>query len=130
MTCGLWQSVAVRVGVNEPFLMRMAHGGSMGSASKTKGIPKSPPKRGITSPGSHGIVEGKFSGRHKSVDVLRVCRRFYVALMLFKLVQVRVPAFAICSEHRSQLCDFALIMTTADLSASTQIIPVLKLQTE
>ncbi|CAM6130031.1 unnamed protein product [Calypogeia fissa] len=83
----LEQAVGARVGVVEPFLMRMAHGASMGSAGKLKGNSRSPPNRGTTSPALHGTVEGKFTGRHQTVDALRVCRRFYVAMILSRLVQ-------------------------------------------
>jgi DNA polymerase theta len=83
------QTVGTRVGVLEPFLMRMAHGGSTGSISRLRGSFRSPQKGGVSSPALHGTTEGKFTGRIQTVDTLRICRRFYVALMLSKLVQVR-----------------------------------------
>ncbi|BBN13748.1 DNA polymerase theta [Marchantia polymorpha subsp. ruderalis] len=78
----LEQAVGNRVGVMEPFLMRMAHGAPVQSGSRLKGSGKSPKARvGLISPHNYG-------GRQLSMDnVLRVCRRFYVALMLSKLVQ-------------------------------------------
>lgn len=75
------QSVGKRIGVEEPFLMRMAHGGPMRfnkSRENTKGL------------------NGKFSHRSgikksqmlSDEETIRVCKRFYVALILSRLVQV------------------------------------------
>jgi DNA polymerase theta len=63
--------------VTEPFLMRMAHGGPMGS-NKTRWLHN---KR----KGQHGISSGTVNSDDQT---LRVCRRFYVALILSHLVQV------------------------------------------
>ncbi|KAL3691255.1 hypothetical protein R1sor_004906 [Riccia sorocarpa] len=75
----LEQTVGNRVGVMEPFLMRMAHGAPVQLGARGKS-PRSS-RVGLLSPYSHG-------GRQHSMDsLLRICRRFYVALMLSKLVQ-------------------------------------------
>jgi hypothetical protein len=84
------QAVANRVGVVEPFLLRMAHGvpimeqRSGGRLRNGRGS-----SRGRISP---AIQKSKWcspSGPQLTTDqMLRVCKRFYVALMLSKLVQV------------------------------------------
>ncbi|KAL2622687.1 hypothetical protein R1flu_002892 [Riccia fluitans] len=75
----LEQTVGNRVGVMEPFLMRMAHGAPVQLGARGKS-PRSS-RVGLLSPYNHG-------GRQQSMDnLLRICRRFYVALMLSKLVQ-------------------------------------------
>lgn len=76
------QSVGNRVGVTEPFLMRMAHGAPMPVQNRLRGK-------------KSGLNE-KFQTRNSEVDngmlsneqTLRVSKRFYVALMLSRLVQV------------------------------------------
>lgn len=77
------QSVGNRVGVVEPFLMRMAHGASI-HAKRSKENMKS-------LPGNSGNLHGIMSHTLLSDDqALRVCKRFYVALILSRLVQVLV----------------------------------------
>lgn len=74
------QSVGNRVGVQEPFLMRMAHGApvrtSYGSKAGTKGL--------------QGKLDNRSLNDHMLSDehMLRICRRFFVALILSRLVQV------------------------------------------
>ncbi|XP_058001762.1 helicase and polymerase-containing protein TEBICHI isoform X2 [Hevea brasiliensis] len=76
------KSVGNRVGVLEPFLMRMAHGAPMRTLNKsTKNMKE---------------LHGKLETRHRNSNnnmiseeqSLRVCKRFYVALILSRLVQV------------------------------------------
>lgn len=71
------QSVGNRVGVTEPFLMRMAHGVPMGSNKSRWSNNKRQNQHGMSS----GIV-------NSDDQTLRVCKRFYVALILLLLVQV------------------------------------------
>lgn len=76
------QSVGNRVGVQEPFLMRMAHGAPVRTSNRsrdsTKGFQgRSEPRHGVL---SHDMLSNEQS--------LRVCKRFYVALILSRLVQV------------------------------------------
>lgn len=71
----------------EPYLMRMAHGAPMRNSSKlrdsTKGVhAKLEYQLGITS-----------NNMLSDVQTLRVCKRFYVALILSRLVQVYFFAF-------------------------------------
>ncbi|WJX16443.1 DNA-directed DNA polymerase [Trifolium repens] len=82
------QSVGNRVGVTEPFLMRMAHGGPMGS-NKTRWLHN---KR----KGQHGISSGTVNSDDQT---LRVCRRFYVALILSHLVQ-EIPVGEVCEAFK------------------------------
>lgn len=78
----LLQSVGNRVGVTEPFLMRMAHGAPICTSNKSRDTTKwVRSKQGNQTGISHGTI--------KSDDqTLRVCKRFYVALILSRLVQV------------------------------------------
>lgn len=78
-----------RVGVSEPFLMRMAHGAPV--VQQRTGLRHRGGKvsKGKNSPPGHKSKWNSPSGAQPSVDqMLRVCKRFYVALMLSKLVQV------------------------------------------
>lgn len=86
------QSVGKRIGVEEPFLMRMAHGGPMRfnkSRENTKGL------------------NGKFSHRSgikksqmlSDEETIRVCKRFYVALILSRLVQ-EAPVKEVCEAFK------------------------------
>ncbi|KAK4419988.1 Helicase and polymerase-containing protein TEBICHI [Sesamum alatum] len=83
------QSVGNRVGVQEPFLMRMAHG--------------APPRASHRSKDNAKGFQGKFDHRlgmsiHGILSddqILRVCKRFYVALILSRLVQ-EVPVGEVC----------------------------------
>ncbi|XP_065030525.1 helicase and polymerase-containing protein TEBICHI isoform X5 [Musa acuminata AAA Group] len=91
--CALDQSVGNRVGVTEPFLMRMAHGAPMPVQNRLRGK-------------KSGLNE-KFQTRNSEVDngmlsneqTLRVSKRFYVALMLSRLVQ-EVPVSDVCEAFR------------------------------
>nr|VDD00395.1 unnamed protein product [Brassica oleracea] len=77
----LEQSVGNRVGVVEPFLMRMAHGATVRTLKKPEDVNKK--------------LRGEYKNRHGSTsskmlsdeEMLRVCKRFFVALILSKLVQ-------------------------------------------
>ncbi|KAK6161831.1 hypothetical protein DH2020_001672 [Rehmannia glutinosa] len=83
------QSVGNRVGVQEPFLMRMAHG--------------APPRALHRSRDNAKGFQGKYDHRHgmstngmlSDDQMLRVCKRFYVALILSRLVQ-EVPVGEVC----------------------------------
>ncbi|GFP80266.1 helicase and polymerase-containing protein tebichi [Phtheirospermum japonicum] len=85
------QSVGNRVGVQEPFLMRMAHGaplrGFHRSRDNAKGFQgKYDLKPGMSTP-----------GMLSDEQMLRVCKRFYVALILSRLVQIQeVPVGEVC----------------------------------
>lgn len=75
------QSVGYRVGVAEPFLMRMAHGAPIRtskSKEKTTGL-------GRKCQNQLGVTSNTFLSDDQA---LRVCKRFYVALILSRLVQV------------------------------------------
>lgn len=76
------QSVGNRVGVTEPFLMRMAHGAPMRSSNRSRENMKA----------LHGKYENRPGITNNTVlqddQILRVCKRFYVALILSRLVQV------------------------------------------
>ncbi|CAB79987.1 putative protein [Arabidopsis thaliana] len=77
----LEQSVGNRVGVVEPFLMRMAHGATVRTLNRPQDVKKN--------------LRGEYDSRHGSTSMkmlsdeqmLRVCKRFFVALILSKLVQ-------------------------------------------
>lgn len=72
--------------------MRMAHGGAAGvhMRTKTSGNGNSPKSRNSTrSHVARQAPRGSPLGGQMPLDqTLRVCRRFYVALMLSRLVQV------------------------------------------
>ncbi|CAK9217649.1 unnamed protein product [Sphagnum jensenii] len=92
------QVVANRVGVVEPFLLRMAHGVPI-MEQRSGGRPRNGrgSSRGRISP---AIQKSKWcspSGPQLTTDqMLRVCKRFYVALMLSKLVQ-EVSLMEVCA---------------------------------
>ena len=73
----------------EPFLMRMAHGATVRTLKKPEDVNKK--------------LRGEYKDRHGSTsskmlsdeEMLRVCKRFFVALILSKLVQV-APLLLIC----------------------------------
>ncbi|KAM1247252.1 hypothetical protein TB2_043362 [Malus domestica] len=75
------QSVGSRVGVTEPFLMRMAHGAPVRSSNRFRENLKP----------LHGKYESGPGMNNDTVlqddQILRVCKRFYVALILSRLVQ-------------------------------------------
>ncbi|XP_052209368.1 helicase and polymerase-containing protein TEBICHI isoform X2 [Diospyros lotus] len=88
----LEQSVGNRVGVVEPFLMRMAHA-PMASSKRSKS-------------NTNGC-QGRFDCRAGMVkcsvlsdeQILRVCKRFYVALILSRLVQ-EIPVGEVCGAFK------------------------------
>ncbi|CAI8605756.1 unnamed protein product [Vicia faba] len=82
------QSVGNRVGVTEPFLMRMAHGAPMGS-NKSRWLNNK-------QKGQHGSSSGTVNLEDQT---LRVCRRFYVALILSLLVQ-ETPVGDVCESFK------------------------------
>ncbi|KEH16134.1 DNA polymerase theta-like protein [Medicago truncatula] len=82
------QSVGNRVGVTEPFLMRMAHGVPVGSNKSRWSNNKRQNQHGMSS----GIV-------NSDDQTLRVCRRFYVALILSLLVQ-ETPVGEVCETFK------------------------------
>ncbi|KAL5850413.1 hypothetical protein ACOSQ3_008468 [Xanthoceras sorbifolium] len=77
------QSVGNRVGVAEPYLMRMAHGAPMRATHRSRDSTK-----GIT---NNSILSDE--------QTLRVCKRFYVALILSRLVQ-EVPVLEVCEAFK------------------------------
>ncbi|KAL8537172.1 hypothetical protein ACS0TY_012379 [Phlomoides rotata] len=83
------QSVGNRVGVLEPFLMRMAHGAPPRLLQRSRNNAKSFPGKHDNGLGmsTHGMLSDE--------QMLRVCKRFYVALILSRLVQ-EVPVGEVC----------------------------------
>ncbi|XP_076922423.1 helicase and polymerase-containing protein TEBICHI-like [Bidens hawaiensis] len=77
----LEQSVGNRVGVQEPFLMRMAHGAPIHTSERSRHDAKG---LGVS---TNGVLTND--------QMLRVCKRFYVALILSRLVQ-EVPVAEVC----------------------------------
>ncbi|XP_019052387.1 PREDICTED: helicase and polymerase-containing protein TEBICHI isoform X2 [Nelumbo nucifera] len=77
------QSVGNRVGVVEPFLMRMAHGAPLHISNKSRENRKGP----------------HCSNMLSDEQVLRVCKRFYVALILSRLVQ-EAPVADVCEAFK------------------------------
>ncbi|XP_028802319.1 helicase and polymerase-containing protein TEBICHI isoform X3 [Neltuma alba] len=87
------QSVGNRVGVTEPFLMRMAHGAPVSTSNKSRDTTKwMRRKQGNQIAISHGTAN---SDDH----TLRVCKRFYVALILSRLVQ-ETPVSEVCEAFK------------------------------
>ncbi|KAI3835318.1 hypothetical protein MKW98_020434 [Papaver atlanticum] len=86
----LEQSVGNRVGVGEPFLMRMAHGAPISVKSREN-------KKGLLGRSQNLSVGG--TNKLSDEQTLRVCRRFYVALMLSRLVQ-EAPVGDVCEAYR------------------------------
>ncbi|XP_039165720.1 helicase and polymerase-containing protein TEBICHI [Eucalyptus grandis] len=87
------QSVGNRVGVSEPFLMRMAHGAPMRTVGRWRDNTK----------GSHCKLQKQsgISNNHVPPDekAFRVCKRFYVALILARLVQ-EAPVAEVCEAYK------------------------------
>ena len=79
------QSVGYRVGVAEPFLMRMAHGAPI---CKSNGLRDSMKRFREKFENQLGISNNTMLSDEQT---LRVCKRFYVALILSRLVQVSLP---------------------------------------
>ncbi|XP_039143908.1 LOW QUALITY PROTEIN: helicase and polymerase-containing protein TEBICHI-like [Dioscorea cayenensis subsp. rotundata] len=87
------QSVGNRVGVAEPFLMRMAHGAPVPGQNWVRGKKNGPysrlQKRDV--PNNKILLS--------SEQTLRVAKRFYVALMLSRLVQ-EAPVADVCEAFK------------------------------
>ncbi|KAK9273993.1 hypothetical protein L1049_018807 [Liquidambar formosana] len=87
------QSVGNRVGVVEPFLMRKAHGAPMHTSNRTRNNSK----------GLHSKFDNRLGIRNNSMisdeQMLRVCKRFYVALILSRLVQ-EAPVAEVCEAFK------------------------------
>ncbi|KAH9300440.1 hypothetical protein KI387_012023, partial [Taxus chinensis] len=93
--CPLDQAVGNRVGVMEPLLMRMAHGAPVLQHGKSSRNGKSPRDKS-----SRSLTNGRNNSSAPSTEqTLRVCRRFYVALMLAQLVQ-EVPLNDVCEAFK------------------------------
>ncbi|TKY58268.1 Helicase and polymerase-containing protein TEBICHI [Spatholobus suberectus] len=87
------QSVGNRVGVTEPFLMHMAHGAPLRSSNKSRDNTRSLHNKRRNQLGiSNATVN--YDGQ-----TLRVCRRFYVALILSLLVQ-ETPVGEVCEAFK------------------------------
>ncbi|KAG0498218.1 hypothetical protein HPP92_002909 [Vanilla planifolia] len=87
------QSVGNRVGVMEPFLMRMAHGAPMHVLGRSKG------RHLHSNDKVHERIASNGSDLLSNEQTLRICRRFYVALMLSRLVQ-EVPVADVCEAFK------------------------------
>ncbi|XP_057957397.1 helicase and polymerase-containing protein TEBICHI isoform X2 [Malania oleifera] len=87
------QSVGNRVGVVEPFLMRMAHGAPLCSSNRSGDN-----KRGFLNrlDNRHRITNNIMLSIEHSI---RVCKRFYVALILSRLVQ-EAPVVEVCEAFK------------------------------
>ncbi|KAM6544675.1 hypothetical protein CsatB_025411 [Cannabis sativa] len=86
------QSVGHRVGVAEPFLMRMAHGAPIRTSKPKENT------SGLRSKGQNQL--GITNNTSLSDDqALRVCKRFYVALILSRLVQ-EAPVPEVCEAFK------------------------------
>ncbi|KAI4316161.1 hypothetical protein L6164_024167 [Bauhinia variegata] len=87
------QTVGNRVGVTEPFLMRMAHGAPIRPSNKSRNDTNWLHRK-------RGNQLGNMNGTLNSDDqTLRVCRRFYVALILSRLVQ-EIPLGEVCEAFK------------------------------
>ncbi|XVF35495.1 hypothetical protein REPUB_Repub18cG0150400 [Reevesia pubescens] len=89
----LEQSVGYRVGVAEPFLMRMAHGAPI---RKSNGLSDRMKRLRGKSENQLGISNDTMLSDEQT---LRVCKRFYVALILSRLVQ-EAPVGEVCEAFR------------------------------
>ncbi|KAJ0962916.1 hypothetical protein J5N97_028038 [Dioscorea zingiberensis] len=87
------QSVGNRVGVAEPFLMRMAHGAPLPGHNWLRGKKNGPYSRLQ----KRDMPNDKIL--HSGEQTLRVAKRFYVALMLSRLVQ-EVPVADVCEAFK------------------------------
>ncbi|CAL5359107.1 unnamed protein product [Camellia sinensis] len=87
------QSVGKQVGVLEPFLMRMAHGAPLRTSNRSRDNAK----------GLLGRSDCRVGMANQSMlsdeQTLRVCKRFYVALILSRLVQ-EVPVAEVCEAFK------------------------------
>ncbi|KAL0330755.1 UNVERIFIED_CONTAM: Helicase and polymerase-containing protein TEBICHI [Sesamum angustifolium] len=85
------QSVGNRVGVQEPFLMRMAHGAPPRASHRSKSKDNA---KGFQGKFDHRLGMSTL-GILTDDQILRVCKRFYVALILSRLVQ-EIPVGEVC----------------------------------
>ncbi|KAL0330327.1 UNVERIFIED_CONTAM: Helicase and polymerase-containing protein TEBICHI [Sesamum radiatum] len=85
------QSVGNRVGVQEPFLMRMAHGAPPRASHRSKSKDNA---KGFQEKFDHRLGMSTL-GILTDDQILRVCKRFYVALILSRLVQ-EIPVGEVC----------------------------------
>ncbi|GAV78351.1 DEAD domain-containing protein/Helicase_C domain-containing protein/DNA_pol_A domain-containing protein, partial [Cephalotus follicularis] len=87
------RSVGNRIGVAEPFLMRMEHGAPMRNQNRSRDSMK----------GLHGKFENRPGNANNIIlsdeQTLRVCKRFYVALILSRLVQ-EAPVAEVCEAFK------------------------------
>ncbi|KAF5948402.1 hypothetical protein HYC85_014359 [Camellia sinensis] len=87
------QSVGKQVGVLEPFLMRMAHGAPLSTSNRSRDNAK----------GLLGRSDCRVGMANQSMlsdeQTLRVCKRFYVAIILSRLVQ-EVPVAEVCEAFK------------------------------
>ncbi|KAK7293723.1 hypothetical protein RJT34_16596 [Clitoria ternatea] len=91
--CPVDQSVGNRVGVTEPFLMRMAHGAPIRASNKSRDKTRFLHSKRRSNLGiSNAMV-------NSDDQTLRVCRRFYVALILSLLVQ-ETPVGEVCESFK------------------------------
>ncbi|XP_042498308.1 helicase and polymerase-containing protein TEBICHI isoform X2 [Macadamia integrifolia] len=86
------QSVGNRVGVVEPFLMRMAHGVPINASNKSRN------KKGIHNGSRSGVIS-RNNNMLSDEQMLRICKRFYVALILSRLVQ-ETPVTDVCEAFK------------------------------
>ncbi|KAJ4950046.1 hypothetical protein NE237_026878 [Protea cynaroides] len=86
------QSVGNRVGVVEPFLMRMAHGAPINTLNRSRD------KKGIHNRSRSGLIANNNS-MLSDEQKLRVCKRFNVALILSRLVQ-EAPVADVCEAFK------------------------------
>lgn len=93
------QSVGNRVGVTEPFLMRMAHGAPTRTSKSKEKVA-----------GLHGKCQNRMGVANKTPltddQALRVCKRFHVALILSRLVQVFVSFVYIPFYSKKKMSDW------------------------
>ncbi|KAG9455791.1 hypothetical protein H6P81_000299 [Aristolochia fimbriata] len=83
------QAVGNRVGILEPFLMRMAHGATIRIHNNGKGF------KSISCGRSNDRNLSNGNGMLSDEQMLRVCKRFYVSLILSRLVQ-EIPVLDVC----------------------------------
>ncbi|GLU01406.1 hypothetical protein SLE2022_187150 [Rubroshorea leprosula] len=88
----LEQSVGYRVGVAEPFLMRMAHGAPIRTSNRSRDSLK-----GLR--GNENQIGISKNNMLSDEQTLRVCKRFYVALILSRLVQ-EAPVREVCEAFK------------------------------
>ncbi|XP_068648888.1 helicase and polymerase-containing protein TEBICHI isoform X2 [Aristolochia californica] len=87
------QAVGNRVGILEPFLMRMAHGATVHIHQQSKGF------KNVLNGRSHDQTLANGSRVLSDEQMLRVCKRFYVSLILSRLVQ-EVSVLDVCEAFK------------------------------